>query len=93
MKRANDGQRTSHHPKSSVFFRSEMCDGYTYLPYQWEQPEEQFPRRSVPNLIRFCIGAQETGLERGLIASSWDVKNYAPTDDAVPFADGKQKQR
>ncbi|KYN36895.1 hypothetical protein ALC56_08686, partial [Trachymyrmex septentrionalis] len=65
----------------------------------------------------FCIGAQETGLERlrgggcekliinrvetspfvthrqGLIASSWDVKNYAPTDDAVPFADGKQKQR
>ncbi|KYN16098.1 hypothetical protein ALC57_11623 [Trachymyrmex cornetzi] len=66
---------------------------------------------------KFCIGAQETGLERlrgggcekliinrvetspfvthrqGLIASSWDVKNYAPTDDAVPFADGKQKQR
>lgn len=30
---------------------------------------------------------------QGLIASSWDVKNYAPTDDAVPFADGTQKQR
>ncbi|EGI67141.1 hypothetical protein G5I_04297 [Acromyrmex echinatior] len=49
MKRANDGQKTSHHPKSSVFFRSEMCDGYTYLPYQWEQPEEQCHEFDLPD--------------------------------------------
>jgi len=39
-----DGKPSRHPKVVRLLPRQEMHDGYTYLPYQWEQPEEQVDR-------------------------------------------------